>query len=111
MAECKFQYWYSRLRFLTASTGSTEANDAIHICLKSPLGQHHDKCFHPTFTYSIYGDEESIFGYKGLRIALDFAGDTLQPTLNITWKHKFEAVGDVVADEEVESKLLEYLPS
>lgn len=69
----------------------------------------HDVIFHPAFTYPIFGEEETIFGYQGLKIELDFTEDTLWPSLNVTSKAKFKPLGDTKPDE-VEEPLQEVLP-
>lgn len=89
---------------------STNSNEAVRIRMKIPAGsQLEDQTFHPAFTYPIYGEEESIFGYRGLEIRLDFESDTLKPSLNVSWKEKFAPVGDTKADE-VEEKIKPFLP-
>lgn len=62
----------------------------------------------PAFTYPIFGEEESIFGWDGLRITLDLRHDTLAPSLTVEYKDKVEEVGEVAADEpeEILSKFL-----
>ena len=39
--------------------------------------------FRPEFTYAIFGEEESVFGYEDLNIALSFASHNLTPHLEI----------------------------
>lgn len=51
--------------------------------------------FNPTFTYAIFGDEESIFGYKGLKINLLYNASDMRPCLTVAYSKKFKAVGDV----------------
>ena len=53
--------------------------------------------FHPQFTYPIFGDEERIFGYKGLIIRLRFAAHDLRPHVHISYDEKFRAVEDTTA--------------
>lgn len=50
--------------------------------------------FSPEFTHSIFGEEESIFGYKGLTIKLRFAAHDLRPNVHISYDERFEAVED-----------------
>ncbi|KAI5465603.1 acyl-CoA N-acyltransferase [Mariannaea sp. PMI_226] len=73
------------------------ANDAIKISLVSPseTGLQNIATFNPKFTYSIFGDEEQIFGYKDLNISLRYRANDMRPHLNITYKHKFKSAGDV----------------
>ncbi|CAE6512502.1 unnamed protein product [Rhizoctonia solani] len=39
--------------------------------------------FHPTFTYPIFGDKETIYGYADLKISLFFASGSLSMFLNL----------------------------
>jgi len=106
---------------------SVEANDAIKISLLPRSGPR-DKAltFPPAFTYAIFGKEndedeegqpneeaegngETIFGYRNLKIKLDFAADTMSPNLNVTWAEKLDAIGDIHADEP-EDTLREFMP-
>ncbi|KAE8350102.1 histone acetyltransferase type B catalytic subunit [Aspergillus coremiiformis] len=76
-----------------------DANDAIQITLVQP-GEQKPKTissFHPQFTYPIFGDKETIFGYKGLIIRLRFAAHDLRPHIHISYDDKFKAVSDIAA--------------
>ena len=53
--------------------------------------------FHPKFTYPIFGEEERIFGYKGLEIDVRFAAHDLRPNVFVAYEKKFPPVGDTVA--------------
>ncbi|KKK22046.1 hypothetical protein P175DRAFT_0302403 [Aspergillus ochraceoroseus IBT 24754] len=78
------------------SDWSCDANDAVQITIVQP-DQHKPKTvssFHPQFTYPIFGDEERIFGYKGLIIRLRFAAHDLRPQIHISYDEKFQAVDD-----------------
>ena len=66
--------------------------------------------FHPQFTYPIFGEEESIFGYQGLRISLRFAAHDLQPNVRITFDKKFKPVGDTKA-ADIQEILQDWIPS
>jgi histone acetyltransferase 1 len=66
--------------------------------------------FHPKFTYSIFGDEESIFGYQGLKIHLRFNACDMRPGLTISYNKKFKTVGET-APTDIKPLLEEYLPS
>ncbi|KAJ5604519.1 hypothetical protein N7510_009673 [Penicillium lagena] len=81
---------------------SCDANDAVHITVVQP-GETKPKTlstFHPQFTYPIFGDEERIFGYKGLIIRLRFAAHDLRPHIHISYDDRFKAVGDTAARED-----------
>jgi histone acetyltransferase 1 len=80
-------------------SGSCDANDALHITVVQP-GDAKPKTlstFHPQFTYPIFGDDEQIFGYKGLIIRLRFAAHDLRPHVHISYDDRFKAVGDTAA--------------
>lgn len=60
-------------------------------------------------TYSIFGEEEQIFGYKGLRINLRFNAHDMRPNLQILYNRKFKAVGETEATD-VKAALEDFLP-
>lgn len=60
-------------------------------------------------TYSIFGEEEQIFGYKGLRIDLKFNAHDMRPNLQILYTRKFKAVGETEATD-VKATLQDFLP-
>lgn len=91
--------------------GSTNANEAVNISLvqagqSSPVTL---STFHPKFTYPIFGEEECIFGYHGLKINICFAAHNLQPNVSIKYEKKFKAVNDIAA-LDVEETLKEWIP-
>ena len=53
--------------------------------------------FSPEFTYPIFGDEETIFGYKGLSIRLRFAAHDLRSNVHISYNERFKQVEDIAA--------------
>ncbi|RCI15243.1 hypothetical protein L249_6467 [Ophiocordyceps polyrhachis-furcata BCC 54312] len=61
------------------------SNDALSVSLVSPTanGLRQVDKFHPRFTYSIFGDDETIFGYEGLKINLRFRANDMRPHLQI----------------------------
>ncbi|RDA90386.1 hypothetical protein CP533_5639 [Ophiocordyceps camponoti-saundersi (nom. inval.)] len=63
----------------------TSSNDAISISLVSPTanGLRQVAKFHPKFTYSIFGEDEKIFGYEGLKISLRFRANDMRPHLQV----------------------------
>ncbi|MCJ1436369.1 histone acetyltransferase 1 [Xylographa pallens] len=90
---------------------SSNANEAIQISFVQP-GADSPKAlstFHPQFTYSIFGDEERIFGYQGLNIKLRFAAHDLYPHVSVSSDAKFKTVGDTKATD-VLAILKEHLP-
>ncbi|KAI7862154.1 acyl-CoA N-acyltransferase [Spinellus fusiger] len=46
--------------------------------------------FAPNFTYPIFGEQESVFGYKGLRIKIHFASGSMQPFLRVEYADKYK---------------------
>jgi histone acetyltransferase 1 len=92
---------------LTVGTGSAESNDAVHISLVTPSKTLHT--FHPKFTYSIFGEEESIFGYQGLKINIKYHACDMRPILQITYNKKFPAVG-TTEPTDLKPILEAYLP-
>lgn len=71
----------------------------------SPYGT--DSPFQPTFTYPIYGEAETIYGYEGLAIKLSVASGSLVPLLDVTYRAKNEATTAEIDD--VEGKIKEFL--
>ena len=60
-------------------------------------------------TYSIFGEEEQVFGYKGLKINLRFNAHDMRPQLQVLYTKKFKAVGET-EPTDVNGILEEYLP-
>jgi len=65
--------------------------------------------FQPQFTYPIFGEEESIFGYQGLGIKFRFTAHDLESNVNISYDKKFPTVGTTVANN-LHKPLKECLP-
>lgn len=65
--------------------------------------------FTPEFTYPIFGDEEAIFGYQGLKITLSFSSHNLIPHLSIEYDKKFKQQGEVKATD-IEQLFRDFLP-
>ena len=93
------------------SAGSTNANEALKISFvqAAPGSPKVLSSFHPQFTYPIFGDEERIFGYQGLKLNLRFAAHDLRPNLEVLYDKKFKAVGDTKATD-IEETLKEWTP-
>ncbi|ORX36274.1 histone acetyltransferase type B catalytic subunit [Kockovaella imperatae] len=64
--------------------------------------------FHPAFTYPIYGEQEKIFGYKGLEIRLSFASGSLKQMLDISYDSKLDS--EATPADDVEGKLYQFIP-
>ena len=65
--------------------------------------------FKPRHTYAIFGEDERIFGHKGLKIDLQFDIRDLRPNITISSAKKFTKVGDVEA-ADVRLIMKDYLP-
>jgi histone acetyltransferase 1 len=72
------------------------SNDALIINLLAPSksGLQTFATFNPSFTYPIFGDEEKIFGYKGLKINLRYRANDMRPHLKISHSKKLKPIGD-----------------
>lgn len=92
-------------------TGSSESNDALQISLVTPHAGSAKTVhtFNPKMTYSIFGDEERIFGYKGLKINLRFSVSDMRPNLQVSHSKKFQAVGETEATD-IKVMLEPFLP-
>jgi histone acetyltransferase 1 len=103
--------WYHSSELTLSLVGSTESNDAVNISLVTPgdggLKTLHS--FNPKMTYSIFGDEETIFGYQGLRINLRYNACDMRPGLQIMYTKKFKTVGET-SPTDLKAILEEYLP-
>ncbi|KAL2155984.1 hypothetical protein VTH82DRAFT_728 [Thermothelomyces myriococcoides] len=91
---------------------STPSNDALLLSLVAPSAtgiKTIGHSFHPKFTYSLFGDNEEIFGYKDLEINLRYNASDMRPNLSVTYSKKFPGVGDTEATD-VDSILREILP-
>ena len=97
---------------LTSIPGSSDANEAVEISIvqagaENPITI---SSFHPRFTYPIFGDEERIFGYQGLKIHLRFAAHDGFPNAEISYDKKFKPVGETRATD-IEEVLSEWMPA
>lgn len=78
-------------------------NEAMTIYVTDTKGS--AQLFKPQFTYPIFGEAESIFGYKDLVIFLCFDSVTFLPFLNVKWSAKLDQV-----ELDPKEKMLEFLP-
>ncbi|EHY58182.1 histone acetyltransferase 1 [Exophiala dermatitidis] len=79
---------------------SVNANDAIRVSIVQPgpnyqIIKRHE--FHPKFTYPVVGEAETIFGYKGLDIEIQFAAHDMRPRLKIRYEDQFKTIGTTSA--------------
>ena len=70
--------------------GTTNSNDAFTISLlrPQPQGLTALASFNPRFTYSIFGDDETIYGYQNLRINLQYRANDMRPNLQVSYAKK-----------------------
>ncbi|KAI0458368.1 histone acetyltransferase type B catalytic subunit [Xylaria acuta] len=90
---------------------TANANEALAISLARPSDSAIEKItsFNPKFTYPIFGEDERIFGYKGLKINLQYDARNLRPHLSVSSTKKFNSVGEVEA-VNVREVMKEFLP-
>ena len=60
-------------------------------------------------TYSMFGEEETIFGYQGLKINLRYNACDMRPSLQIMYTKRFKTVGET-APTDLKLLLEPYLP-
>ncbi|KAH9827718.1 histone acetyltransferase type B catalytic subunit-like [Teratosphaeria destructans] len=89
---------------------STNTTQCLHIALVHSDGAPLADPFHPAFTYPIFGDEEVVFGYQGLRILLTFRPHDLRPRLTITHARKYPALTDTIQPTDIRAALDDFLP-
>lgn len=83
---------------------TSSLNEATSIYITDTKGS--AQLFKPEFTYPIFGEAESIFGYKDLVIFLCFDSVTFLPFLNVKWSAKLDQV-----EVDPKEKMLEFLPT
>lgn len=94
-----------------ACAGSSNANEALTVSLVTPAnGQLKTiSSFHPKFTYPIFGEEEQIFGYQGLKINLRYNASDMRPQLSTSYGKKFKAIGET-EPADIEEMMKDFLP-
>jgi histone acetyltransferase 1 len=85
-----------------------DSNEALQLTLFGPLASN-PLNFHPDFTYPIFGEAETIYGYKGLAINLALTSWDLRGYLKVTWDRKIDASLGTEAEDVVET-MKEFLP-
>lgn len=83
---------------------AANSTDSLSLSLVTDSGKELD--FSPVFTYPIFGESETIYGYKDLAMNLKFDSLSLLPYLSVSWSAKLPA-----ALEEPQIVLKEYLSS
>lgn len=89
---------------LTPELWTFSANEVLQMFITDTKGA--AKPFSPLFTYPIFGDSESIYGFQDLVIFLCFDSVTFLPFLNVKYSNKLE--DEDIVDPKI--KLLEFLP-
>lgn len=91
--------------------GSENATEATTISLVRPAEAPIKTfaSFNPKFTYPIFGEEEQIFGYKGLKINIRFHAHDMRPNVQITFDKKFKAIGET-EPADIKAILQDHLP-
>lgn len=89
----------------------TSSNEAVLVSLVTPTdtGVKTLDTFHPEYTNNIFGEKEQIFGYKGLRINLQYNASDMLPNLKVSWKKKYQPTADEEA-LDINEVLSEFLP-
>ncbi|RLV94303.1 Histone acetyltransferase type B catalytic subunit [Spathaspora sp. JA1] len=82
---------------------TSSANEVVKLFVTDSEGAIN---FSPTFTYPIFGDAETIYGYKDLVIFLCFDHFTFKPFFNVKYSEKLDDP-DIV---DVEQLLRKFLP-
>lgn len=85
----------------------SSSNEALKISLISADANEGAIQFLPNFTYPIFGDSETIYGYKDLVIHLVFDSITYKPFLNVKYSEK---LADANPQIDIIDKLLNFLP-
>jgi len=99
---------------------ANDGKEALHLRLVRPekdveaLDDEDEKerltaTFEPDFVYPIFGEEETVYGYKDLKIKLYFASGSLAQYLDVSWARKIPDTSAVSADD-VEKALYEVIP-
>lgn len=91
-----------------AEQWATSSNSALRIKLLDSDHLYDEATFHPTFTYPIYGEAETIYGYSNLQIELGLKSDSLLSALTIKHDAKLESKTAKVDDPK--AALMEFLP-
>ncbi|KAH0396982.1 hypothetical protein KCU89_g8750, partial [Aureobasidium melanogenum] len=86
---------------------STSSNDALRISIYR--GDEVVSEFGPLCTYPMFGEEEVIFGYRGLDMSLSLAAHNMRPHMDISWTEQFPQLGDIKASD-IRGALQDFIP-
>ncbi|UZJ53920.1 hypothetical protein CBS101457_003240 [Exobasidium rhododendri] len=87
---------------------ATSSNSALRITLLDAPNLK-SNTFHPAFTYPIFGEAETIYGYSNLQLSLHLKSDTLLAALGVKYDKKLESKTAKVDDPR--ASLMEFLPA
>lgn len=91
-----------------AEQWATSSNTALRLRLLDSAHLRDAATFHPAFTYPIFGEAETVYGYVNLQILLDLKSDSLLASLSIKHDGKLESKTAKVDDPR--ASLLAFLP-
>ena len=87
---------------------AVDSNEALQLTLVGPLASN-PLSFRADFTYPIFGEAETIYGYKGLSLNFTLASWDFRGYFKVTWDEKINPSLGTEA-EDVEQILREFLP-
>lgn len=92
---------------------TVKANDAMKIQLVTKADSGPPKIigsFRPAWTYPLVGDEETIYGYKGLKINLQYNATDMRPHLSHTSQKRVPDAVATADSPEIQDIFEDYLP-
>ncbi|EME45369.1 hypothetical protein DOTSEDRAFT_170718 [Dothistroma septosporum NZE10] len=95
---------------IQAQVNEWSSNSSDSFTVQLVQGGNITASFHPEFTYAIFGDQESIFGYQDLEITLTLRAHDLHPRLTFKAAKTFPAQGEV-RPTDIEEALRDFLPA
>jgi histone acetyltransferase 1 len=96
-----------RVGTATMEQWATSSNAALRITLLDAPNLK-SNTFHPTFTYPIFGEAETIYGYSNLQLPLQLKSDTLLASLDVKYDKKLESKTAKIDDPR--ASLMQFLP-
>ncbi|KAI0956699.1 hypothetical protein AcW1_005314 [Taiwanofungus camphoratus] len=94
---------------------AADANEALRLSLvrakqdrASLTAREAYEGFHPTFTYPIFGEDEKIYGFRGLTVDLKFASGSLAQYLSVSYTDRLPSTSTV---DDVEATLRSFIPA
>ncbi|XP_023600664.1 histone acetyltransferase type B catalytic subunit isoform X4 [Myotis lucifugus] len=68
------------------------------------------RTFFPEYTHQLFGDDETAFGYKGLKILLYYIAGSLSTMFRVEYASKVNENFDCVEADDVEGKIRQIIP-